>query len=171
MFLIAMVLSVCLYYVCCCLCELYLNSSSPFLPPLPPICLPFPPLPISPPSPPLPLPFSSSCIYTLVPACDGKGSYDSLNGIKASEYLIQAEALCSQVSPFSWVLFRPPWSPEVISSKMCVFHHMRLACQNAESEQQVHTSTAYVTNINFALTCTVTLHCTITEFSATFKPT
>lgn len=72
-----------------------------------------------------------------VASCDGKGSYESLNGIKATDYLIQAEALCSRVSLFSWVLFRPPWSLEVISSKMCVFHHMRLACQKAEAKQQV----------------------------------
>ena len=74
-----------------------------------------------------------------VPACDGKGSYESLNGIKATEYLIQAEELCSRVSLFSWVLFRPPWSLEVVSSKMCVFHHMRLFCQKAETEQKVGT--------------------------------
>ena len=74
--------------------------------------------------------------YT-VPACDGKGSYDSFNGIKATEYLIRAEALCSKTTLFSWVLFRPPWSLEVVSSKMCVFHHMRLACQDADTKHQV----------------------------------
>jgi F-box protein 1 (cyclin F) len=55
-----------------------------------------------------------------VPECAGKGTLDSVNGARATEWLQKAERVSRDVQPFSWVLIRPPWAPHGICCKACV---------------------------------------------------
>lgn len=74
-----------------------------------------------------------SVLLDLVPCGDGKGTLDAINGIKATEFLIHAEALTTHTQPFAWVLFRPPWTPNSKCCKACVFHHMKRRLDNSVS--------------------------------------
>ena len=64
--------------------------------------------------------FSPGAYVYAVPECAGKGTLDSVNGAKATEWLQKAEECSQDVQPFSWVLIRPPWSPHGICCKACV---------------------------------------------------
>lgn len=83
-----------------------------------------------------------ACLY-------GEGAVSSPE--LAGEMLIRAEQLCGPANPFSWLLFRPPWSSEGCS-KACIFNSMK-----ALAEEHKHDRTNKFCGITFCVAKTLSL--------------
>ena len=80
-------------------------------------------------------------VYFIAAEGVDKGTTNYSNGVTAARLLLEAEKLKGDCQPFSWVLFRPPWSPNCTCCKACIWHQLRRhsnetvsALQNSEHE-------------------------------------